>query len=394
MRSSVEFFTKGNAGIVNLNRPKALNALNHEMVKLMRPQLDKWKKEEFPLIIIKGEGGKAFCAGGDIKDLTLPTYHGDYSGTNFFRELYQLDYALATYPKPFVAFMHGVVMGGGVGLSVHTPIRIGTEKTLFAMPETGIGLFPDVGAGYFLPRIKQKGLGMYLGLTGERLKGGNSKHAGVVTHFVDSKNLIQLEQELVNLPEGITTDEINNFVKKFESDVDEFALQSQLADIETYRKFHGKSTIFELIQDLEGSESEWAAKVAKKIRKMSPISVAITFGQISNGANMSIEEVFEMEYRLAYSCIRHEFPEGVRAVLIDRDNSPKWNPSKLEDVTPDMIDSFFQEKPNPWHPTESFTTLGILQHPKDPSNPFQRYKCHLCGAASCFWNCRLPKKSK
>ena len=212
--------------------------------------------------------------------------------------------------------MHGVVMGGGVGLSVHTPVRIGTEKTLFAMPETGIGLFPDVGAGHFLPRIKQPGLGMFLGLTGERLKGGNCYHAGVVNHMVPASKLEELETRLSKLPTGLSVEEVHEAVKEFETlEIDDFSLQDQLENIEKH--FTGKETIHQLMKDLDGkiiiqsaviqsavqsiileADSEWSSKIAKKLRKMSPTSVAITFEQIKRGADLSISEVFKMEYRL------------------------------------------------------------------------------------------------
>ena len=224
--------------------------------------------------------------------------------------------------------MHGVVMGGGVGLSVHTPVRVGTEKTLFAMPETGIGLFPDVGAGHFLPRIKQPGLGMFLGLTGERLKGGNCHHAGVVNHMVPASKLEELETRLSKLPPGLSVEEVHEAVKQFETlEIGDFSLQDQLENIEKH--FTGKETIHQLMQDLDGknsrlsavlrvslpilakhnriplmtrmileADSEWSSKIAKKLRKMSPTSVAITFEQIKRGADLSISEVFKMEYRL------------------------------------------------------------------------------------------------
>jgi len=184
----------------------------------------------------------------------------------FFREEYQLDYALATFPRPVVALMHGVVMGGGVGLSVHTPVRVGTEKTLFAMPETGIGLFPDVGAGHFLPRIQQPGLGMFLGLTGERLKGGNCLHAGVVNHMVPSAKLEDLESRLSKLPPGLSVEEVHESVKEFETlEIGEFSLQDQLENIEKH--FTGKDTIHQLMQDLDEADSEWSTKIAKKTSK-------------------------------------------------------------------------------------------------------------------------------
>lgn len=351
LKSGVDFARTGNAGIISLNRPKALNALNHPMVKSMRPQLREWESSSLGLVLIKGEGGKAFCAGGDIKDLTLPTYEGDFdSGTAFFREEYQLDYQIGTFPKPIVALIHGVVMGGGVGLSCHATFRVGTEKTLFAMPETGIGLFPDVGGGHFLPRISHPGLGLFLGLTGERLKGGACEHANISTHTVHSSSLPSLEAALCKLPSNIQKEEISEEIAKFQIELPEFSLQSQLADIEKY--FGAPESLLSLVQSLEQSDDSWAIKMAKKLRSMSPTSLAITFKQITDGANMTLDEVFSMEYRLAYSCMRHEFPEGVRALLVDRDNNPKWDPKTIEDVSPELVDSFFAHKPNEWHPTQ------------------------------------------
>lgn len=350
LREGVRFSTSGNAAIITMNRPKAMNALNHPMVKLMRPKLKEWETSPIGLVLLKGEGGKAFCAGGDIKDLTLPTFDGDYeSGTAFFREEYQLDYQIGTFPKPVVALIHGVVMGGGVGLSCHATFRVGTEKTLFAMPETSIGLFPDVGGGYFLPRISKPGLGLFLGLTGERMKGGNCQHANISTHTVNSASLPDLEKSLSGLPQNVSSDEVCSIIDNYQIPLEPFSLSEQSENIEKY--FATPESLLSLVQDLEHASGDWEIKIAKKLRSMSPTSLAITFKQITDGRNMSLEEVFSMEYRLAYSCMRHEFPEGVRALLVDRDNNPQWKPRTIEDIPSSLIEDFFANKPNEWHPT-------------------------------------------
>jgi len=351
LRDPVKFQRAGNVGIVTLNRPKALNALNHSIVKMMRPQLKTWEESGIDKVILKAEGGKAFCAGGDIKDLTLPTYDGDYdSGANFFREEYQLDYQLGTFAKPVISLIHGVVMGGGVGISCHTPIRVATEKTLFAMPETGIGLFPDVGGGYFLPRIPIPGFGLFLGLTGQRLKGADCQHGHVSTHTISSDKLADIEKFLVDLPENLCADEISEAIQRFQTQIGEFSLAGQIDNIAKY--FENPTSLVDLVQKLESSSGEWEQKTAKKLRSMSPTSLAITFKQIQDGKNMSFYDVFSMEYRLAYQCLRHEFPEGVRALLVDRDNSPKWNPATIEEIPDSLMQTFFEEKPNAWHPTK------------------------------------------
>ncbi|CAG5105872.1 Oidioi.mRNA.OKI2018_I69.chr1.g2529.t1.cds [Oikopleura dioica] len=345
LRDPVKFQRAENVGIVTLNRPKALNALNHPIVKMMRPQLKEWEESGIDRVILKAEGGKAFCAGGDIKDLTLPTYDGDYdSGANFFREEYQLDYQLGTYSKPVISLIHGVVMGGGVGISCHTPIRVATEKTLFAMPET------DVGGGYFLPRIPIPGLGLFLGLTGQRLKGADCQHGHVSTHTISSDKLEQIEKYLISLPQNLVAEEISEAIQKFQVPIGDFSLASQLDNIAKY--FDDPKSLLELVQELESSSGEWEQKIAKKLRSMSPTSLAITFQQIQDGKNMSFYDVFAMEYRLAYQCLRHEFPEGVRALLVDRDNNPKWNPATIEEIPDSLMQTFFEEKPNAWHPTK------------------------------------------
>merc|ERR1712137_794272 len=189
--------TLGNKCLITLNRPKALNALNLNMIRQITPALKKWQAEEKVLVLIKGTGGKAFCAGGDVR--TIVESRHDPNSTlaqDFFSEEYQLNYLISTLEIPYIALIDGITMGGGVGLSVHCHYRVATERTLFAMPETAIGFFPDVGGTYFLPKLKGK-LGLFLGLTGYRLKGADVYHAGIATHALNSTNLGEIEQELL-----------------------------------------------------------------------------------------------------------------------------------------------------------------------------------------------------
>ncbi|KAJ7371315.1 hypothetical protein OS493_026960 [Desmophyllum pertusum] len=180
---------KNKVGVITLNRPKALNALNLNMIRQMYPVLQKWDVDPaVSLVLIKGTGDRAFCAGGDVRAIAEAGKKGDSLTKVFFKEEYMLNYAIGTLQTPYVAFINGITMGGGVGLSVHGRFRVATERTVFAMPETAIGLFPDVGGGYALPRMKGK-LGLYLALTGHRLKGYDVKHAGVATHFVTSEKV-------------------------------------------------------------------------------------------------------------------------------------------------------------------------------------------------------------
>uniref|UniRef100_A0AAR2LK92 3-hydroxyisobutyryl-CoA hydrolase n=1 Tax=Pygocentrus nattereri TaxID=42514 RepID=A0AAR2LK92_PYGNA len=284
----------GNAGVITLNRPKILNALSLDMIRQIYPQLKKWEKDsETDIVIIKGTGDRAFCAGGDIR---YAGKVGDPLTQDLFREEYTLNNAIGTFKKPYVALISGITMGAGFGLSVHGQFRVATEKTLFAMPETAIGLFPDVGGGYFLPRLQGK-LGLFLALTGFRLRGRDVQRAGVATHFVESEKLGALEKDLVEL------------------------------------KSPSVSDVAQVLNTYQG----------QTLAKMSPTSLKLTFRQMQMGAGMSLQEVFVMEYRLSQACMRgSDFYEGVRAVIIDKDQNPKWKPSTLAEVTEQLVEESFR----------------------------------------------------
>uniref|UniRef100_A0A3Q2ZDJ3 3-hydroxyisobutyryl-CoA hydrolase n=1 Tax=Kryptolebias marmoratus TaxID=37003 RepID=A0A3Q2ZDJ3_KRYMA len=299
----------GGAGVITMNRPKVLNALNLTMIRQIYPQLKKWESDdETGVVIIKGAGGKAFCAGGDIRAVTEAGKVGGSLAQDFFREEYILNNAIGAYRKPYIAIIDGITMGGGVGLSVHGRFRVATEKTLFAMPETAIGLFPDVGGGYFLPRLRGK-LGLFLALTGFRLKGRDVQRAGVATHFVESKKV----------PESDPSDPYRlTMVKRF-----------CFCFLFPPIRLFGSSSVEGILQDLKADGSEFATKQVEILSKMSPTSLKMTFRQLQLGGRMSLQDVLVMEYRLS------------QAFLVDRDQNPGWTPPTLAEVSDRSIDECF-----------------------------------------------------
>ncbi|KAF5903386.1 3-hydroxyisobutyryl-CoA hydrolase, mitochondrial, partial [Clarias magur] len=303
------------AGVITLNRPKALNALNLSMIRLIYPQLKKWEKDsQTDLVIIKGAGDKAFCAGGDVRAIAEAGKVGGSLVEDLFREEYILNHAIGMYRKPYVALIDGITMGGGVGLSVHGRFRVATEKTLFAMPETAIGLFPDVGGGYFLPRLQGK-LGLFLALTGFRLKGRDVQRSGVATHFVQSEKITDLEKDLVSLKSpsaGDVAAVLDSYQEQSTLDAETpFVLQQHTEAID--RLFEGRS-VEEILEKLQKDQSTFAQKQVEILSKMSPTSLKLTFRQLQAGASLSLQEVLVMEYRLSQACMRgHDFYEGVRA---------------------------------------------------------------------------------
>ncbi|XP_061143511.1 3-hydroxyisobutyryl-CoA hydrolase, mitochondrial [Syngnathus typhle] len=333
----------GRAGVITMNRPKVLNALNLTMIRSIYPQLKKWESDSATdLVIIKGAGGKAFCAGGDIRAITEAGKVGDPLSQVFFREEYTLNNAIGTCKKPFIAFIDGITMGGGVGLSVHGRFRVATERTMFAMPETAIGLFPDVGGGYFLPRLQGK-LGLFLALTGFRLKGRDVHRAGIATHFVESDKMSNLEKELVDL-RSPSADNIARVLDSFhgESSLDcdkPFVLEQQMADID---RLFDATSVEGVVRNLKADGSQFAKKQAETLSKMSPTSMKMTFKQLQLGTTLSLQDVLRMEYRLSQACMRGcDFYEGVRAVLVDKDHTPKWKPATLEEVTDASVEEWF-----------------------------------------------------
>lgn len=267
---------------------------------------------------------------------------GKSSGTThkeFFAEEYGLNYLIGTLKTPHVSFLDGVTMGGGVGLSVHGQFRIATENTLFAMPETGIGFFPDVGGSYFLPRLSGA-LGTYLALTGQRLKGEDVVAAGVATHYVPSGSLPELEEQLSKITSK-NTELVNKTIQNFSKQVDKerasFAAHSKIID-----EVFSLNKVEDIIKALSNQKSDFATETINTLLKMSPSSLKVTLRQMREGKKLDFKSCFVMEYKLSQGFMEHpDFFEGVRAQLIDKDRKPKWQPSKLEEVSDELVNNYF-----------------------------------------------------
>jgi enoyl-CoA hydratase/carnithine racemase len=332
----IQFEKRGRAGFVTLNRPKALNALTLGMVRALHPQLIEWAADpEVAHVVIQAAGEKAFCAGGDVRQLYDWGRAGDPLALGFYAEEYRLNTYIKRYPKPYVALIDGIVMGGGVGVSVHGSHRIAGGRTMFAMPETGIGLFPDVGGTYFLPRLPGK-VGTWLALTGARLAQADAALSGIATHAVPSEKFWDLAEQLCE------TKDLPAILESF-SETPADATIPALRDV-VDRCFSG-STVEEILSRLDsetGGDAEWAAKTAATIRKKSPTSLKIALRQMQVGATAGFEDCMRTEFRVVNRVLKgHEFFEGVRAVIVDKDNAQNWNPDSLSGVSDADIDAFF-----------------------------------------------------
>lgn len=325
---------QGSAGLLTLNRPKALNALTLSMVREMMPVLRAWADDpSIDRVVIDSAGEKAFCAGGDIRALYDWGKAGHPNAVGFYREEYQLNTLIKHYPKPYIALMDGITMGGGVGVSVHGSHRVATERLTFAMPETGIGLFPDVGGTYFLPRAPGR-IGMYLGLTGARLKAADAVYCGIADTFVPSGNLVALRDALAS------GDDVGETISTFSEAADDAPVVELQDRIDNAFSKHSVEMI---LTELQNSSDEWSAKTASIIGSKSPTSLKIAFRQISEGASLDFNDCMRLEYRLVNRIMTgHDFYEGTRAVVIDKDQAPKWEPAELEQVTEEDVNRYFE----------------------------------------------------
>jgi 3-hydroxyisobutyryl-CoA hydrolase len=337
------------------------------MARKIIPRLQEWAKSELAgVVIIKGSG-RAFCAGGDVAALAQWNKTGEkgqQQSSDYFGLEYKLDHLIATYTKPYVAFMDGITMGGGVGLSIHAPFRIATENTVFAMPETTIGFFPDVGASFFLPRMEGS-LGTYLALTSEQLRGVDAFYHGIATHYIHSSTLQQLEARLAELqfPDYMSMDErfkiINATIEEFSTGLpaDKPAISGELRKV-IDRVFHVDQPNIEAIlaslaevRDNANSNAPlktWAERTLDTIQTRSPISVAVTLEQMRVGRQWSITETFQKEHEIASQFMAHpDFVEGVTARLIERKKErPNWQPNTLNDVKQSDVSKFFSGNKN------------------------------------------------
>ena len=327
------FERRGKAGVITLNRPSALNALNHGMISALRRALSTWEADDsIRLVIIRGEG-RAFSAGGDIVEVYKAGRAGNASPA-FFADEYRLNAHIARFAKPYVALIDGIVMGGGVGISFHGSHRVMTEKAVFAMPEVGIGFFPDVGGSYLLSRAGS--CGMYLALTGNRILRGDALRMGLATHAVDSADLPALFDRLVET--GEADEAISAFCKNVPPESDE-------ASFHAIERHFALGTLDDCLLSLQrGAEAgeELARDALATIRTRSPTSLHVAFRQVRYGAMLSMDECMQMEFRILNRMLKnHDFYEGIRAALIDKTKDPAWSPASVEDVDPAAIEAFF-----------------------------------------------------
>ncbi|KAJ2821645.1 3-hydroxyisobutyryl-CoA hydrolase [Coemansia erecta] len=348
-----------------LNRPKALNSLTLAMVRTISRYLRDWEASELcNVVMMRSSSAKAFCAGGDVVQVSRDWREGNKAhAMEFFRTEYRMNHHIATFTKPIVAMLDGYVMGGGVGLSMHAPFRVASERSVFAMPETKIGFFPDVGASFFLPRLDGE-LGLYLGLTGQQLRARDLLYAGVATHYVPSERHAALEQRLQGLGSSdfdVVNAAIEEFVDQPENpDAEGFAgiaegfagiaegvpIAFSLAPvrdaIDTCFKFNTVESIVQALAEIAGdpqhAAAKWAEKTLAQLHAMSPSSLKLTLEQLRMGAKLNIQQVFTLELGLAERRLEsHDMHEGIDALLVRKSGDPKWVPDSLEAVHVDQL---------------------------------------------------------
>jgi enoyl-CoA hydratase len=337
------FERRGTAGLVTLNRPKALNAVTHNMVRLLGSQLKAWADDQaVTRVIVSAAGERAFCAGGDIRALYDLGRAGRYEEMlAFWREEYALNAMIKKYPKPYIALIDGIVMGGGVGISIHGSHRVAGDQYLFAMPEVGIGFFPDIGATWFLPRMPGE-IGTYCALTGERFGPDDGVAITAATHRVSSARFRELAEALCG---AVSVDAV---LAAFAEPVGNTVIAKLRPAIDRLFKGDNVEDILAVLDRaaVGGPDAKLAAGAAAAIRTKSPTSLKLALAQVRTGRNLTFEECIQTEFRIVSRIIHgHDFYEGVRAVIIDKDNRPNWRPATLDEVNPADVERHFAPLP-------------------------------------------------
>ena len=343
-----ELLTRGEgaAGFLSLNRPKAIHALTHPMCTAMIEHLLAWRDEpDVAAVIIEHSEGRGFCSGGDINLLRHSALNdGGAAGRAFFGDEYRLNHLLFTYDKPVVAFMDGITMGGGVGISQPARYRVATESTRFAMPETGIGLFPDVGGGWYLSRLAGR-LGQFMALTGARLDGAECLWAGLATHYLPAAAIPEAKRRIV------AGEDIAAVLDALSVTPPEARIVAHADEIARHFAF---DKLEDVLASLEADDGDWAIKELATLQAKSPQACKVSLRQLAESSKLTdFADNMAMEYRLgARVLVLPDFAEGVRAVIVDKDQSPKWNPPTPEGVTDDKLDAIFAPLPanEEWKP--------------------------------------------
>ncbi|WP_261561634.1 enoyl-CoA hydratase/isomerase family protein [Frankia tisae] len=328
---------QGGLGRITLNRPRAINALTHGMVRTIADVLDRWEHDErIRAVLIEGAGDRGLCAGGDIRAIYDDARSGGTGSLDFWAEEYRLNARIHRYPKPYVAFMDGLVMGGGVGISAHGALRVVTERSRIAMPEVGIGFVPDVGGTYLLSRAPGE-LGTHAALTTAQLTGADVIHCGLADHFVPSHRLDALAEALGR--GGLDGDQPAGVVAAFAEPAPASDLAAQAGWIDAC---YGASTVEEILARL-GEQGQEARSAAKEIGRKSPTALKVTLRALRLAARLpTLEAALDQEFRVSSACLHSpDLAEGIRAQIIDKDRSPHWTPQRLADVGDDLVADFF-----------------------------------------------------
>ncbi len=339
--ADVDCRVEGRLGRIHLDRPKTLNALTREMIQSASRALADWRDDpQVVAVLVTGEGERAFCAGGDVMEVArLAKEHGVAAAAPFFYDEYRMNWRIKHFPKPYVAVIDGVTMGGGFGISVHGSHRVATERTLFAMPETAIGMFPDVGGTYVLGRMPG-GLGLWLALTGTRLRAADTLAAGIATHFVPSDRLDDLIGRLVEVGDG---SEVDAAIAAFAvpAEPSETALRRPVIDT-----VFDRPSVAAIGEAALAEPTGWGVEAWAVVKARSPLSVCVAFAQLRRGRHLNFDDAMRLEFRMVQRVLAdHDYFEGVRAVLIDKDQQPRWRPSQLEEVNEAMVAAHFAPLP-------------------------------------------------
>ncbi|MEY9884472.1 enoyl-CoA hydratase/isomerase family protein [Bradyrhizobium sp. USDA 329] len=333
---------EGAAGVIRLNRPKAINAMTLEMSIGIDAALDRFETDpEVGLIILEGAGERGLCAGGDIRGLWESSREGGDLGARFWRQEYVMNARIAKFPKPYVAFMDGLVMGGGVGLSGHASHRVVTDRTKLAMPEVGLGFFPDVGGTWLLSRSPGE-IGTYFGLTGQTMNGPDAIHAKFADAVVPAAKWPELREALTKLRQGATAADVSKLINGFATGETAGPVTAKQAAIDA---LFGFDRMEDIVAALKRDGSEFAQATLKTLNEKSPRGMVVTLKLLRLARKASnLEECLVREYRAALEVFRSDdFREGVRAAVIDKDRNPAWSPPRIEDVTPEMLTPYLAE---------------------------------------------------
>ncbi|MDI9818597.1 MULTISPECIES: enoyl-CoA hydratase/isomerase family protein [unclassified Legionella] len=340
MTAEIIFSREKHIGLVTLNRPQALNALNLAMIKALQQQLIEWNDDvDIHAVVIQGQGEKAFCAGGDVRWLYEAGLAKNPEQMQFFWHEYRLNHYIHQFKKPYISLMNGMTMGGGVGISLHGSHPVAGERFVFAMPETGIGFFPDIGASYLLSRCPGY-TGIYLGLTGNRLNAQDAYALGLIKQVVPSEYLETVLETLIN------TDLSSAAHERVDACLDEFALAVQDTTIMGMKpsidSCFSKDTVEDIFKALREKGGEWAARVLTDLEQKAPLSLKVTLTQLQKAKLMPMAECIKMDYCLVNQFMQDsDFYEGIRALLVDKDKSPQWQPDSLGKVTAAKITEYF-----------------------------------------------------